>query len=442
MTTSSLDLQPLQAAFARLRGLAASAPPEGELAQAVAVLGDELDRASAAATQVGESEERLRLMVSAVEDYAIFMLDPRGVVLSWNTGAERIKGYAAEEIIGSHFGRFYVAEDVAAGKPLTVLAIAEREGHFVEEGWRLRKDGSRFWASVVVTAIRGPAGELRGFGKVTRDLTERKLAEETLRQRDLDLELERETRGQMEEAVRLRDTFLAVAAHELRTPLTTILGTAEHQQRRLARNQQVPEAEQLRAQTLVTHARRLQRLIDTLLDVNRLQADQFALSPGRFDLAELIREVIAEAQPMLVHHELRLLLPDEPLPLAGDRERLSLVLHNLVQNAAKYSPDGGAIAVELTVGPELALVSVADEGLGIAPADLPHIFERFYRGQRDEGGDPRSVPSGLGIGLYVAGEIVARHGGSIRAESEPGRGSRFTVALPLAPAETESHSQA
>ena len=377
-----------------------------------------------------QSEERFRLLIESVHDYAIGMLDPHGRVTSWNTGAQLITGYAADEIVGQHISRLYPAEEQATDKAAREFAQAQQEEHYEEEGWRVRKDGSRFWANVILTPIRDATGALRGYAKVIRDLTERKRADderEYLRQQAAELERERERRTHMEAALALRDTFLAVAAHELKTPLTTILGSAELQARRLARLEQVPAPEQKRAALIVRQAQRLQRLVTGLLDVTRLHQDQLHLDRQPFDLSDLIQQIAEDLDPLLVHHTLTLQLPTTPVIVRADQERLAQVLYNLLQNAIKYSPHGGAIGVALTATAAAVVIQVTDQGLGIAPDDLPYLFERFYRsGTPDQARQP-----GMGVGLYVSQAIVARHGGTITVESTLGEGSCFTVTLPV-----------
>src|SRR3954470_1017329 len=197
-----------------------------------------------------ESEQRVRLLVENVRDYALFMLDPEGRVASWNVGAERINGYAAREIIGAHLARFYPPEDVLAGKPDLELRVATETGRFEEEGWRIRKDGTRFWANAILTAIRDANGELRGFAKVVRDLSERRKADE-----------ERLRLVQAQEAVRLRDEFLSIAAHELRTPLTALLLQRQSMEKARPSRGSAPA---------LRSARRLAALVKMLLDVSRI----------------------------------------------------------------------------------------------------------------------------------------------------------------------------
>ena len=379
---------------------------------------------------LGQSEERFRLLVEGVKDYAIFMLDPQGRILTWNAGAQRFKGYTAEEIIGQHFSRFYLPPEVAAGKPQRELEIAQAEGRYEEEGWRLRKDGTPFWASVLINPLYDHGGRLRGFAKITRDLSERKRASEErdlLRRREMELEIERATRRQMELTVQARDQFFAIASHELKTPLTTILGSAQLQVRRLARIEQVPPTEQQRAQTILNQALRLQRLINSLLDVTRLQDDRFALNLEPLDIVDLTRRLADELRPMLSHHQLAMRLPAAPVQIEGDRDRLEQVLQNLLQNAVKYSPGGGTIGVELDADASEVRIVISDSGVGIPPAEIPRIFERFYRASNVEMGQI----NGMGVGLYVVKEIIAFHGGTVEVTSRIGEGSRFCLRLPL-----------
>ena len=222
-----------------------------------------INLAAIAHDQLRASEARFRLLVEAVKDYAIFMLDPSGRVVTWNAGAQRIKGYDAREIIGQHFSQFYPAEDVRAGKCERELEGAARDGRFEDEGWRVRKDGTRFWANVVITALRAENGELVGFAKVTRDLTERRR-----------LEQEQLRLGKAEEAIRLRDEFLSLAAHELKTPLTVLQMQLDTLSDRMDQSgQRVATKLQRAAQS----SERLANLVESLLDVSRIATGRFAL---------------------------------------------------------------------------------------------------------------------------------------------------------------------
>ncbi|HNP72260.1 MAG TPA: ATP-binding protein [Kouleothrix sp.] len=392
--------------------------------------------ASAGPRQAGDAigaadHESFRLLVEGVRDYAIFMLDTSGIIVSWNTGAQLIKGYSAAEIIGKHFSIFYPPEDIADDKPARELLIASTQGRYEEEGWRLRKDGSRFWANVIITALHDADGRLRGFGKVTRDLTERRNAEaarEQLRAHEQQLAIERAARDQMAEAVRMRDTFLTVMAHELRTPLTALLGNAQLLLRRTTRDSLLAEREQHNLKVIVDQVERLRRLVLLQLDISRLHAERLQINRTLLDVGALARRVVSEIQTTLTRHTVVYEGPAAPLLIQGDELRLDQVLQNLIENAIKYSPAGGAVRVHASCSGTVARIAVIDPGIGIPPSELPHLFQRFYRAANV---DAQHI-SGLGVGLYLVKELVALHGGTISVASEEHRGSTFTVDLPLA----------
>jgi PAS domain S-box-containing protein len=377
-----------------------------------------------------QSEERFRLLVEGVRDYAIFMLDTGGHIVSWNSGAQLIKGYTAAEIIGRHFSIFYPPEDLRDGKPERELRIATAEGRYEEEGWRLRKDGSRFWANILITAILDHQGELRGFGKVTRDMTERKLAQEQreqLHERELQLLHEREVRAQMEAAVQMRDTFLTILSHELRTPLTSLLGNAQLLLRRAQREGSLAERDRRSIQVILDQAARLNEMMSLQLDISRLNSGQLHIARAPLDVAALARQIVVEFLPTVTEHTIVYAGPDTPMLVEGDRLRLIQVLQNLVQNAIKYSPAGGAVRVEVERHNGTVEIAVSDEGVGIPQAELPQLFQRFYRASNV---DERAI-SGLGVGLYIVKELVTLHGGTVDVVTEEGRGSTFRVILPL-----------
>jgi PAS domain S-box-containing protein len=362
-----------------------------------------------------QSEERFRLLVDCVKDYAIFMLDPQGYVVSWNAGAARIKGYTREEIVGRHFSLFYVPEEAAAGKPARELAIARQLGHVEDEGWRVRKDGSTFWANVTITAVHDESNRLRGFAKVTRDLTER-------RQRE---ELERSSE-------RMRE-FLATLAHELRNPLAPVRNAVGVMQLETGLSPAMMHSRDL-IDRQVTH---LTRLVDDLLDVGRIMSDKIELRVGRVDLGELMTRAIEAARPFTDAHEQLVVphVPDEPVSIRGDMTRLVQVLQNLLHNASKFSPAGSRIDVTGRIDYRMAVLEVRDSGCGIPAQSLDKIFQLFAQ----EKAAQNSGEGGLGIGLTLCKSLVEMHGGSIFASSEGlGCGSTFTLSLPLAAASPEA----
>jgi PAS domain S-box-containing protein len=364
-----------------------------------------------------EREMRLSLLIESVSEYALFMLDPHGFVSTWNAGAQRIKGYRASEIIGHHFSQFYEPSEVRAGRCEAALALATRDGRSKDEGWRIRKDGTRFWASVVLTAMRTTEGELVGFAKVTRDMTERREAEE-----------ERLRLAHAEEAIRLRDQFVAIASHELRTPLTALQLQLQGLEERLASMDKTTARKVERA---LRSTARMANLVESLLDASQLVTGIFTLVKSSFDLREITCALLEDLRGPASKSDCELqLVADAPLPGCWDRVRLEQVLTNLIANAIKFGA-GKPITVQLSASGDAVRIDVRDQGVGVSECDRERIFGRFERSAslRNHGG--------LGLGLYVAREIVAAHGGSITARNNPEGGACFTVYLPRARASDE-----
>jgi PAS domain S-box-containing protein len=397
-----------------------------------------LAQARVATSELRTSEERFHLLVDGVKDYAIFLMDPAGYVTSWNQGAERIKGYQAHEILGRHLSTFYPPDDVAAGKPAMGLIVAEQQGRFETEGWRIRKDGSRFWANVVITALRDEAGRLRGFAKITRDITEQKQIQDQL------LEAERREAAKFREhADRMaileetKSQFLQLASHELRTPVALICGYLSlFEQGDLG---EVSARGKTALSVLATQGRELNRLVGEILEVARMDEGALTLQLDTLDFRELVAEAVETVRLAASgDHRLTLVTPDQAVPVSADRKRLSMVLHKLLDNAIKYSPDGGEIACDVLAVPGWAELDIRDHGLGLEPAQLDQLFRRFGRIVTDETADIR----GSGLGLYLARETARLHGGDITVESEPGRGSTFTIRIPLADTPESLHGKA
>lgn len=367
---------------------------------------------------VGPPEERLRILLESVQDYAIYMLDPDGVIVSWNNGAEKIKGYTADEIIGRHVSIFYPPDDVASGKPAAELTAAARTGRAEDEGWRVRKDGTMFWANAVLTAVYTSEGDqrrLRGFAKVTRDMTERKRLRE------------------LEAASRHVNEFLATLAHELRNPLAPVSNALS-----------VMMLEPLVSPTLrqcrdmidrqISH---LTRLVDDLLDAGRVTTGKVALRLEPVDLSEVVVRAVEMIRPHVASRQQTIDLQEASARVVvnGDATRLVQVVQNLLNNASKFSEHGGRISVSIdetggvdNVGGAFARLRVTDDGCGIEADTLESIFDLFV--QADNRFERRE--SGLGIGLTLCRWLVEMHGGSLEATSEGlGRGATFTVRLPL-----------
>ncbi len=365
-----------------------------------------------------ELAEYQRLVLS-VRDYAIFMLDPTGHVLSWNSGAQYLKGYRPEEIIGRHFSTFYTAADRERDHPAHELEVAVAEGRYEEEGWRVRKDGSQFWASVTITAVRDDDGRLTGFAKVTRDLTERKVAEDALKEA---VEQLRRSNAEL-------DRFASVAAHDMMDPLRTMSGFAEV----LVETDPTPEERLQYAQHILDSGLRLSGMLQGLLAYARSGTPPAAgetavvadtLDQVREDLAASLAERRAQVTADVP--------PDAVVAASG--HDLRAMLQNLVSNALKFG-DPATPTVRITAQREGAVwrIAVEDNGRGIAAADQATIFNAFRRAAGS------SRHTGYGLGLAICERLVERRGGEIGVESAAGEGSRFWFTLPTPAAASQAH---
>ncbi len=481
------------------------------------------------------AEEPFRLLVDSISDYAIFLLDNDGRVASWNAGARRIKGYRAAEIIGESFERFYPPDKVAQGWPRVALQRAQEIGRFEDEGWRIRKDGSRFWASVVITALRDAQGRLQGFAKVTRDLTERRQQEEALRRSEEQLRLLMEavkdhalimldTRGhvlawnagaqaitgypaeevlsrnilaifdpgeesasqvrrslnrsltngrieiegqwkrkdgsqfranaqitpilgpdgkhrgfavvtrdlseplrllELEQTGRRMNEFIAMLAHELRNPLAAIFNAISV----IQMQQTLPEAAQRMSDVVDRQARQLTRLVDDLLDIGRVATGKIPLRMESVDYRDVVLTSVEAAMPLIQarEQELHVAVPEQ-ITMRGDPNRLAQALQNLLNNAARYTQRGGKISVTVQLEEERCVTLVGDTGQGIAPAALEQVFELYWQ---EPGLHRDPSESGLGVGLTLARRVAEMHGGTLSAHSEGrGRGATFEFVVP------------
>jgi PAS domain S-box-containing protein len=356
----------------------------------------------------GERDDLFRLLVESVRDYAIFALDPLGRVATWNASAQNMKGYAREEILGQDFSVFYPPDAVARGWPQLELALARERGRFEDEGWRVRKDGTRFWANVVIAPMMDAQQRLRGFAKVTRDLTTRRQVEE------------------LERTERRMNEFLAMLAHELRNPLAPIRSALDV----LERKPRDPEVSHWAHAVIDRQTRQLSRLVDDLLDVSRITRGKIALNWEIVDLRESIEQVAEALRPMIRmrRQTLELALPNARLPVRVDATRLEQVIANLLGNANKYTQDGGRICIKAAAIGDIASVTVSDNGLGMSADLIPRVFDLFVQGER--GLDRRG--GGLGVGLTLAKRLTQLLHGSLTASSAgPGLGSEFTLDLPI-----------
>lgn len=403
---------------------------DGELLGFAKVTRD-LTRRRAHDEELRRSEERFRLLVDGLSEYAIFMLDPNGRVATWNSGAERIKGYKASEIIGQHFSLFYPPDAKESGWPEHELRVAAEEGRFVDTGWRVRKDGTTFWANVTISALRDDSGQLLGYAKMTRDLTEIKRAEAmelANQQREEMLDAERNARMAAQRTTRLKDEFLATLSHELRTPLSAILGWTQVLLKDAPSRS--ADAQRRAIEVIDRNARAQVKLIDDLLDLSRITTGKLRLDLHQVSFASIVEAALDTAMPAATAKDIRLkaILGATQDVVSADSARLQQVVWNLLTNAIKFTPKGGQIQVLLQrVNSHLEL-SVSDTGIGIAANYLPHVFERFSQW---DSSTTRSV-GGLGLGLAISKQLVELHGGIIKAASKgEGLGATFSVELPL-----------
>jgi PAS domain S-box-containing protein len=414
---------------------------------------------SSAVTQLSiTTNELYRLLVESVKDYAIFALDPNGYVVSWNPGAQRFKGYTASEIIGKHFSVFYPPEDLAARKPQIELEIAAEVGRLEDEGWRVRKDGTQFWANVVITALRGADGELVGFAKVTRDLTQRRAAElqaledarriaveEALRRaaemRSTELvDLLDRTRRQAEEiehrrneadvANRTKTEFLAAMSHELRTPLNAIAGYV--QLLMLGVRGPLTDEQAIDLGRIQRSQQHLLSLINDILNFSRLEAGAVTYEIGSVPLGSVLEAATSMISLQAAAKQITLTL--EPCPptmrALADDSKLEQVLLNLLSNAVKFTQRGGHVSIRCEAADDHVLTRVQDDGPGIPADRLADIFEPFVQLDRALG-NPRE---GVGLGLAISRDLARGMQGDLTVESIPGKGSTFTVSLKRAAA--------
>ena len=355
-----------------------------------------------------ESEQRFRLLVEGVRDYAIFMLSPDGTIESWNNGAALIKGYTAAEAIGKHFSMFYRAEDKLAGLPEREMARALRDGRAEQEGWRLRRDGTAFWANVVLTPVFDGAHNLRGYAKVTRDMTERRQLED------------------LEKSSRRMNEFLSMLAHELRNPLAPIRNAVSVLQLEPSPSTVVRNGRDIIDRQL-SH---LTRLVDDLLDVGRLSTGKIRLKTENVDYADVVAKCLEAVRPQMDarHHHFALDMPQKEMRVRGDSTRLTQVLQNLMINAIKFTPQAGQISLRVWLDEAHLHTWVSDSGMGMDAATVNEVFNLFSQAEGVSEGH-----GGLGIGLTLARSLIELHGGTLQAASEgPGKGSTFTFTLPAA----------
>jgi PAS domain S-box-containing protein len=363
-----------------------------------------------------DSERNFRLLVSGVTDYALYMLDPTGIVSNWNAGGQRIKGYAPEEIIGQHFSKFYSEADQAMGRPARALHLARTTGRYEEEGWRVRKDGSFFWASVVIDPIHDPDnGELVGFAKITRDITERREAQQQLEkvQRQLAESQKLDALGQLTGGV----------AHDFNNLLMILSGNI-HVLKKLVGD----DPRGMRAiQSLETASRRGAALTSQLLSFARRQR----VNPEPIDVGQRI-DAMRQVLDTGLGGKVQLVIEPEPgvWPVTVDTAEFETALINLVINARDAMPDGGVVTIRaknLSSGDapnpgDHVAITVTDTGVGIAPDVVSKVFDPFFT--------TKPVGKGTGLGLSQVHGFAHQAGGTVGLSSELGRGTTITICLP------------
>src|SRR5947207_3540937 len=366
-----------------------------------------------------QTAEQFHILVDSVEEYAIYLLDASRKVVTWNTGPEKIKGYKADEIIGKNFACFYTAEDVAGDKPQRNLHEASQRGHIRDQGLRVRKDGTTFEAEVILTALRDANGNIRGYSKVTRDITDQ------IRSRELEAE-----KMAAQKASKAKDDFLAALSHELRTPLTPALAAATYLEDNAAK---LPPDFAEDVQLIKRNVKLQARLIDDLLDLTRITRGKLHLDLESCDAHLVIRNAIETASSAIAAKKLTLStrLHAKEHYILAECIRLQQVFWNLINNAVKLSQPGGQIAIS-TSNDERGRFrfEITDNGIGIEPKRLASLFVPF---EQADASVSRQF-GGLGLGLAISKHLVNLHHGTIEAESRcRSFGATFKVRLDTLP---------
>jgi len=382
------------------------------------------------------------LLIESTTDYAIFTLDPGGHIASWNPGAARIKGWAADEIIGQHFSIFYTPDAKATQWPQFELKEAARVGRFEDEGWRVRKDGTRFWANVVITALRGADGTLYGFGKVTRDLTERRAHEQQVEKLKAELEervveLAAANRELAQKSAE-NESFVYSVSHDLRSPLVNLQGFSQElvltsdELRQVLSDAAVPEHIRTKAVALIegelaesigfirNAVRHLGNIIDGLLRLSRIGRVEYQFEP--VDVGALVSDIVDAMHSSVSAAGARIDI--KPLPTVNaDRNAVGQIFANIIGNAVKSLDRARPGVIEISANDEDPPVfSIRDNGVGIPPEFQAKMFQVFQQVHQGRG-------RGEGMGLAIVRRIVERHGGRIWFESRPGLGTTFLFVI-------------
>jgi PAS domain S-box-containing protein len=360
-----------------------------------------------------ESEHRFQTLINGTTDLAIFMIDDKGCILDWYAGAHNIKGYRKEEVIGKSISIFYTPESIAAGEPGHNLQITADQGSFQTEGWRLRKDGSRFWADVLITAVYDKDGKVQGFTKVTRDFSLRKKMQDEIKYM-LQTEME---------LSRMKSDFVSMASHEFRTPLSTIASSIS-----LIEKYRTTETQDNRDK----HIKRIKFavsemvvMLEEFLSLEKIEQGKVRVRNENFDLKDLSEQTIARFNTTLKAEQFISYTHSGKEEVCFDATFISHILNNFLSNAIKYSPEGTHIILESFVNQNTITIRITDHGFGISPEDQKHLFERFFRASNT------GNIKGTGLGLHIVKRYTDLLGGTIEVNSEIDKGSVFTVTMPF-----------
>jgi PAS domain S-box-containing protein len=381
---------------------------------------EHLAQQEAAQRVIREAEQRFRLLIENITDYAIFMIDTEGRVASWNNGAQHLLGYSTQEIVGQPTVRLFADESSVLYREMDE---ARSTGRASSTGWRMRKDGSRLFVEGVLTAVRDERGHLLGYSKLMKDITEKRRIEV---EREQLLQSERAARSEAERSGRMKDEFLATLSHELRTPLSAILGWSQVLSQVNGANSEIRDG----LKVIERNARAQAQIIEDLLDMSAIISGKVRLEIKNVDLVSVVEASVNAVRPAAVAKgvQLRAAIEQRSMDVSGDANRLQQVFWNLLSNAVKFTPKGGRVLVTLRRTNSHFEVVIADSGEGIDGTFLPHVFERFR--QADASTSRRH--GGLGLGLSIAKQLVELHGGSVDAASDgAGKGSTFSVVLPV-----------
>jgi PAS domain S-box-containing protein len=367
--------------------------------------------------------ELYKLLVDSVQDYAIFFMNAGGYIQTWNKGAQKTKGYTAEEIVGKHFSTFYLQKDIDNEKPERELRLARKYGRVEDEDWRIRKDGSKFWANVIITSLYDNDGVLIGFAKVTRDLTERKKQEDGLRKTNMLLKKQQQ---ELQLINASKDEFISLASHQLRTPATGVKQYVGMLVEGFAGPLQQNQINLLQ-KAYESNERQL-RIVSDLLKVAQIDAGKIKPLKTLTDMHELISSVINEQQGTFKKRQQEIVYdkPDTTVEATIDSNLIRMVIENIINNASKYSHENTTVTVSLNETKKKITIDVKDQGVGISKADISRLFEKFSRIENDLS----TQVGGSGLGLYWAKKIVDLHNGTIIMTSKPNEGTNFRIELP------------